>query len=96
MLTESQTFLTQVQLDTKIKTLLDAIHDAFDFAQDASSLQNIKPESKQANILILMLGHIGNCCDFIQSYARDKNFCMSSLIVFYPICQTPYLQGFEF
>lgn len=82
MLTGYQTFLTQVQLDVNIKALLVAIHDGFDFVQDASVLQNLKPQSKQTNILILMLGHVGNCCDFIQSYARDKSFCMSSTIFY--------------
>ena len=78
MLTFRQMFLKQVGLDMKIKDLLEAIHDAFDFAQEANLLRNIEPKSKQAGILILMFGHVGNCCDFIQSYARDSKFCKSS------------------
>ena len=72
-----QTILGQIDLDTKIKDLLNAIHDAFDFTQDAIPLRNIRPASRQANILVLMLGHVGNCCDFIMAYA-DKSFCTSS------------------
>ena len=86
--------MSQVDLDMKIKELLDAIHDAFDFAQEASPLQRIKPESKQANILILMLGHVGNCCDVIQSYARDRNFCKSLSSVPWPLYKF-HLQGID-
>ena len=41
------------------------MHDAFDFAHHEDTLKSIKPESKQAQILILMLQDVCNCCDFI-------------------------------
>ena len=69
-----QTFLKQVQRDERIQALLDAIHDAFDFAQEAAPLKNITPQSKQGNILMLMLRHVCCCSDFIQSYAKDTQF----------------------
>ena len=63
-----------------MQTLLGAIHDAFDFAddEDTSLIKSIKPESKQARLLTQMLKDVGTCCDFIQSYAKDQNFCTSS------------------
>jgi hypothetical protein len=66
--------LEQVQRDEKIQALLDAIHDAFDFAQEAAPLKDITPQSKQGNILMLMLRHVCCCSDFIQSYAKDTKF----------------------
>jgi len=86
---EYQTFLRQIDLDTKIKNLLNAIHDAFDFAQEASPLRDIMQASRQANILVLMLGHVGNCCDFILSYA-DKNFCTPSFSILLAIVNIPF------
>jgi hypothetical protein len=53
------------------------MHDAFDFANQEDILKSIKPESKQARILTLMLQHVCNYSDFIQSYAKDP-FCTSS------------------
>jgi len=38
-------------------------------------LPTIKPGSKQAEIFTAMLKHICNCGDFIQSYAKDTQFC---------------------
>jgi len=90
---EYQTFLKQIDLDTKIKDLLNAIRDAFDFAQDAAPLRDIMPASRQANILVLMLGHVGNRCDFILSYA-DRIFCMSSFLFHSPL-YTFHLQGHD-
>jgi hypothetical protein len=54
------------------------MHDAFDFAHHEDTLKSIKPQSKQARILTLMLQDVCSCCDFIQSYAEDSQFCMSS------------------
>jgi len=54
------------------------MHDAFDFANHEDTLKSIKPESKQAQILTVMLGDVCNCCDFIQSYAKDSRFCTLS------------------
>jgi hypothetical protein len=54
------------------------MHDAFDFAHHEDTLKSIKPESVQARILTLMLQDVCSCCDFIQSYAKDSEFCTSS------------------
>ena len=51
------------------------MHDAFDFANQEDVLKSIKHESKQARILTLMLQHVCNCSDFIQSYAKEPQFC---------------------
>ena len=53
------------------------MHDAFDFAHHEDTLKSIKPQSEQARILTLMLQDICSCCDFIQSYAKDSQFCTS-------------------
>ncbi len=54
------------------------MHDAFDFAHHEDTLKSVKPKSKQAQILTLMLQDVCNCCDFIQSYAKDSQFCTLS------------------
>ena len=54
------------------------MQDAFDFAYHEDTLKSIKPQSKQAQILTLMLQDVCSCCDFIQSYAKDSQFCTSS------------------
>ena len=51
------------------------MHDAFDFANQEDILKTIKSDSKQARILTLMLQHVCNCSDFVQSYAKDPRFC---------------------
>jgi len=51
------------------------MHDAFDFAHHEDTLKSIKPDSKQAQILTLMLQDICSCGDFIQSYTKDSEFC---------------------
>ena len=73
-----QTLLEQYQRDDNVQTLLQAMHDAFDFAHHEDTLKSIKPQSEQARILTLMLQDVCSCCDFIQSYAKDSQFCMSS------------------
>jgi hypothetical protein len=75
-----QTILEQDHHDNNVLTLLRAIHHAFDFAHDKDILliKSIKPESEQAQILTLMLQDVCTCCDFIQSYAKDPEFCTSS------------------
>jgi hypothetical protein len=54
------------------------MHDAFDFAHHEDTLKSIKPKSEQARILTLMLQDVCSCCDFIQSYAKDTEFCTST------------------
>ena len=75
-----QTLLEQYQHDSNVKTLLRAIHDAFDFThhEDILFIKSIKPQSKQAQILTLMLQDVCSCSDFIQSYAKYPEFCTSS------------------
>ncbi|KAH9060266.1 hypothetical protein EDB87DRAFT_1822157 [Lactarius vividus] len=70
-----KTLLEQFQLDDNIRTLLAAMHDSFDFANQEDRFKAIGRDSKQASILTLMLQHVCNCCDFIRSYAKDSQFC---------------------
>jgi hypothetical protein len=70
----------QYQRDDNVRALLKSMHDAFDFTshEDVLTLKSIKPQSKQADVLALMLRDVCSCSDFIQSYIRDK-FCRLSL-----------------
>src|SRR6266702_4688153 len=70
-----KTLLEQLQRDDNIGTLLVAMHDAFDFANQEERFKAIGRVSRQAQVLTLMLQHVCNCCDFIQSYAKDSQFC---------------------
>ena len=54
------------------------MHDAFDFTRHEDTLRSIKPDSKQADFLTLMLRDVCNCSDFIQSYTKDSLFCTLS------------------
>ncbi|KAH8995204.1 hypothetical protein EDB86DRAFT_3243662, partial [Lactarius hatsudake] len=67
-----KTLLEQFQRDDNIGTLLDAMRDAFDFANQEERFKAIGRDSRQAQILTLMLQHVCNCCDFIRSYAEDS------------------------
>ncbi|KAH9028886.1 hypothetical protein EDB85DRAFT_1578827 [Lactarius pseudohatsudake] len=69
-----KTLLEQFQRDDNIGTLLVAVHDAFDFANQEDRFKVIRHDPRQAQILTLMLQHVCNCCDFIQSYAKDQRF----------------------
>jgi len=73
-----QKLLEQYERDENVLILLGAMHDAFDFAHHEDTLKSIKPKSKQAEILTMMLRDVCNCSDFIQSYAKDSQFCMLS------------------
>ena len=66
-----------MERDKNIKTLLQDIHDVFALGKLAHSLKTLKFDSEQAQILTQMLRHICNCGDFIQSYAKDPEFCMT-------------------
>ena len=70
------TLLEQAQRDENIRTLLTAMRDAFDFANQENIFKTIKRVPRQAQILTLMFQHVCNGCDFIQSYANDLQFCM--------------------
>ncbi len=73
-----QTLLEQYEHDNNVLTLVEAMHVAFDFTHHEDTLKSIKPDSKQAEILTLMLRDVCSCGDFIQSYAKDSQFCMLS------------------
>ena len=73
-----QTLLGQYERDDNVLTLVEAMHGAFDFAHDEDTLKSVKPDSKQAEILTLMLRDVCSCGDFIRSYAKDSQFCMLS------------------
>ncbi len=73
-----QTLLEQWQRDDNVLALVEAMHDTFDFAHHEDTLKSIKPDSKQAEILTMMLRDVCSCSDFIQSYAKDSQFCMWS------------------
>ena len=75
-----QILLQQVQRDENIEILLKAIGDAFEFAlaEEADTLKNIKPESKQALILEEMLTCVSECAIFMNTYAEDVRVGMSS------------------
>ncbi|KAF8879999.1 quinon protein alcohol dehydrogenase-like superfamily [Gymnopilus junonius] len=64
----------QFEYDNNIRRLLDAIDEAFDFVQDSYPLGNLKPKSKQTEILTLMLRSVCDSSRFIQSYAKDTEF----------------------
>jgi hypothetical protein len=66
-----QTLLQQVKRDDNVRTLLEAIRDAFEFVEQADVLRNIKPESIQAKILEGMLRRVAEVSKFIESYAKD-------------------------
>jgi hypothetical protein len=70
--------MEQYERDDNVNTLFRAMDDAFDFAHHEDILKYINPQSEQARTLTLMLQHVCGCCDFIQSYAKDSGFCMSS------------------
>ena len=55
-----------------------AMHDAFDLAYHEDTLKSMRPQSQQVRTLTLVLQDVCSCCDFIQSYAKDLQFCMSS------------------
>ncbi|KAH9024628.1 hypothetical protein EDB85DRAFT_2150360 [Lactarius pseudohatsudake] len=74
-----QTLLEQYQRDENVLALLEAMRDAFDFTNHEDTLKSIKPDSKQAKILTLMLQDICNCGDFIQSYAKELEFWKRTL-----------------
>ena len=57
------------------------MRDAFDFTNQEHIFKIIERFPRQAQILMFMLQHVCNCCDFIQSYAKDTKFCTRSLPV---------------
>ncbi|KAH9027766.1 hypothetical protein EDB84DRAFT_300367 [Lactarius hengduanensis] len=70
-----KTLLEQFHRDDNIRTLLVAMHDAFDFTNREDRFKTIERVPRQAQILTLMLQHVCHCCDFIQSYAKNSQLC---------------------
>jgi hypothetical protein len=66
-----QTLLQQVQRDDNVRTLFEAICDAFEFTKDGDVLSKIQPESMQAKILEDMLERVTEIGKFIESYAKN-------------------------
>jgi hypothetical protein len=73
-----QTFLQQFHQDDNVRSLLQAIHDAFAFVIEADVLRNMEPASTQVKILDEMLECISECATFIISYAEDVHIGTSS------------------
>ena len=61
-----------------MRVLVKSMHDALDFTRHEDTLKSIKPNSKQAEIIALMLRDVCSCSDFIQSYTKDSLFCTLS------------------
>jgi hypothetical protein len=73
-----QTLLQQIQRDDSVRSLFEAIRDAFEFARDANALRIINPESRQARILEEMLQCVSEIGKFIELYARHVQVGRSS------------------
>ncbi|KAI0259543.1 hypothetical protein BC834DRAFT_846690 [Gloeopeniophorella convolvens] len=70
-----QTVLAQVERDENVRALVLAMRDALDLARDASTFENNIQDSTQRDILMTMLTHTCDCGEFIQTYAKDTQFC---------------------
>ena len=68
-----QTFLHPLQRDDNIRSLLEAILNAFEFGNE-DVLRNIQPGSRQAEILNEMLQCVSECANVIKSYAFTEQF----------------------
>jgi hypothetical protein len=64
-----QTLEDQFQRDENARKLLEAIRNAFDFANEADILKKMQPGSAQAKILNQMLQYITDCVSVIESCA---------------------------
>jgi hypothetical protein len=73
-----QTLIQQVGRDDNVRTLLEAIRDAFEFAKEAAILRNIQPGSMQVKILDEMLQCVAKSAEFVKSYAEDVQIGTSS------------------
>jgi hypothetical protein len=85
-----QTLLQQVQRDDNVRSLFEAICDAFAFAKDVDALRRIKPESVQAKILEDMLERVSEISKFIESYAKDVRVGMLSRTFWLVIINTRF------
>jgi len=74
-----QELADQYQRDDNVRTLVESMHDALDFTRHEDTLKCIKPDSKQADIIALMLRDVCSCSDFIQSYTKDSLFFVRTL-----------------
>jgi hypothetical protein len=68
----------QYRHDDNVRALIKSMHDAFDFASHEDILKSMEPQSKQAEVLTLMLRDACSCSDFIQSCTKDSRFCTLS------------------
>jgi hypothetical protein len=75
-----QTLLQLVQRGDNIQTLLEAIRDVFELAEQADPLKNIWPASRQAKILDEMLQCVSKSAEFIESYSEDVQVGTSALL----------------
>ena len=80
-----QTLLEQCERDDNVLSLVEAMHDAFDFANHEDTLKSIKPGSKRAQILTLLLQEVCACGDFIQWYTKDSQFRMLFYLLHWPV-----------
>lgn len=71
-----QAIATQMERDDQVRTLLEALKDMMDTVHAAEDLEARCHDPKQAEIITKMLQQTGECGHFIQSYAKDINFCM--------------------
>ncbi|KAI0258790.1 hypothetical protein BC834DRAFT_1036208, partial [Gloeopeniophorella convolvens] len=69
-----KTILAQVERDENVNALVLAMHDALDFARDASAFESNIQNSAQRDILMAMLSHACDCGEFIQTYGKDTQF----------------------
>jgi hypothetical protein len=72
------TLLKLVATDENVQALLEAIRDTFELTEEADTLRNIQPESKQAKSIHEMLECVSQSAEFIESYAKDVQVGMSS------------------
>jgi hypothetical protein len=70
--------IEQVQRDGSVRTLFEAIRDAFEFAREADGLRKINPESRQAEILEEMPQCVSEIGKFIELYAKHVKAGKSS------------------
>ncbi len=73
------------EVNDDVLTLRVAIQDAFDFANHEDTLKSIKPGSKRAQILTLLLQEVCACGDFIQWYTKDSQFRMLFYLLHWPV-----------
>jgi len=69
--------LERVQIDKDIVDLLDTMEEVLNLAPDAQTLTQHCNLSNKRKMLVLLMNQLIECGYFIQSYAKDRNSCMS-------------------